>query len=188
MPRAPRARMRLMTIPKVLLVGVAGAYALHRVRSRTRSSARVGIVPPPDPADPVQELYSETDFAIELDTPSETTLDTVNETVADIGDLYGIHTAQAEDVTHPDDDVAMRQGQNWLEALQTDAVEGGLLPEHEIESGDELDRERGERRARSTYEGRAEVEGSAEVDRAPHTSDTWDTPVADRGSGGPAGT
>lgn len=122
-------------------------------------------MPPPDPTDPVQELYSETDSAIWLDTPAEASLDTVDETIADIGDLYGVHTAQAEDVTHPDDDVAMREGQNWLEALQTNSVEGGPLPEHEVESGDD-----------------------AELARAPHASDMRDTPVADRGSGGPAGT
>jgi hypothetical protein len=155
-----------MTIPKVLLVGAAGAYALHRVRtSTTRRTKRDGVVPPPDPLDPVQEMYSEIDPAVELDTPSETTLDTVNETVADIGDLYGVHTSRAEDTTHPDDDVAMREGQNWIEALQTDAVEGGPLPEREVESGDDAD-----------------------LDRSPHSSDTRDTPVADRGSGGPAGT
>ncbi|MGE0398518.1 MAG: hypothetical protein AB7T06_17560 [Kofleriaceae bacterium] len=159
--------MRLLTLPKVLLVGAAGAYVLHRARSSTARRARrdANAVPPPDPADPVQSLYSETDPAIELDTPAETTLDTVNETVADVGDLYGVHTAPAEDKTHPDDDTAMREGQNWLEALQTDAVEGGTEPEREIEMADD-----------------------AEIDRPPHASDTRDTPVADRGSGGPAGT
>lgn len=156
-----------MTIPKVLLVGAAGAYALHRVRTSTARRARraAGTVPPPDPADPVQSLYSEDDPATELDTPSETTLDTVNETLADTGDLYGIHTPPAEDKTHPDDDVAMRDGQNWLEALQTDSVEGGTEPERELDMVDDAD-----------------------IDRAPHASDTRDTPVADRGSGGPAGT
>jgi hypothetical protein len=152
--------MRFFTLPTFLAAGAAGAYALHRVRTRTKR--RIGVVPPPDPDDPVQGFYSETDPAIELDTPSETSLDTVNETVADIGDLYGIHTSTAEDVTHLDNDEAMRGGQNWLEALQTDAVEGGPLPEHEVESSD--DAEPG------------------------HRTDTRDTPVADRGSGGPAGT
>lgn len=156
-----------MTIPKVLLVGAAGAYVLHRARTRTARRARSarGTVPPPDPQDPVQSLYSEDDPAVELDTPAETSLDTVNETVADTGDLYGIHTPRAEDTTHPDDDQAMAAGQNWIEALETDAVEGGPLPEHELE-----------------------IEDDAENDRPPHATDTRDIPVADRGSGGPAGT
>ena len=159
--------MRLMTIPKVILFGAAGAYVVHRARASTSRRARraEGTVPPPDPMDPVQGLYSETDPAMELDTPAETTLDTVNETVADIGDLYGIHTPVAEDKTHLDDDTAMNEGQNWLEALQTDSVEGGTEPERELDMVDD-----------------------AEVDRPPHSSDTRDTPVADRGSGGPAGT
>jgi hypothetical protein len=113
----------------------------------------------------VQGLYSETDPAIELDTPAETTLDTVNETLADTGDLYGIHTPPAEDKTHPDDDVAMREGLNWIEALQADSVEGGTEPERELEMADDAD-----------------------LDRPPHPTDTRDIPVADRGSGGPAGT
>ena len=159
--------MRLMTIPKVILLGAGAAYVLHRARTGTARRARraEGTVPPPDPLDPVQGLYSEMDPAIELDTPSETTLDTVNETLADTGDLYGIHTPAAEDKTHPDDDVAMRDGQNWIEALQTDAVEGGTEPERELEMADDAD-----------------------LDRPPHPTDTRDIPVADRGSGGPAGT
>lgn len=154
-----------MTMSKVLLVGAAGAFVLHRARRSAPRHDRTGVVPAPDPEDPVQELYSETDPAVELDTPAETSLDTINETIADTGDLYGVHTARAEDVIHPDDDAAMKDGQTWIEALQTDAVEGGPLPEREVESGDD-----------------------AELDRAPHASDTRDIPVADRGSGGPAGT
>lgn len=157
--------MRTSTLTKVLLVGAAGAYMLHRARSGTPRRARArGTVPPPDPLDPVQELYSEADPAIELDTPAETTLDAVDTSLADTGDLYGVHMPPAEDVTHPDNDQAMVSGQNWIEALQTDAIEGGAVPEYEVDIAED-----------------------DEISRAGHASDTKDTPVADYGSGGRSG-
>jgi hypothetical protein len=114
-----------MTLPKLLLVGAAGAYVLHRARTSTARRARraAGTVPPPDPDDPVQELYSE--------------LDTVNETVADTGDPSSVHTSPAEDKTHLDENEAMMEGQNWFESLQTDAVEGGTEPERELDLSDD---------------------------------------------------
>jgi hypothetical protein len=157
--------MRTSTLTKVLLAGAAGAYMLHRARKGAPARVRSrGTVPPPDPLDPVQELYSETDPSVELDTPSETTLDAVDTSLADTGDLYGVHMPPAEHTTHRDDDAAMADGQNWIESLQTDSIEGGAMPEYEVDisEDDEL--------------------------RVGHSSDTKDTPVADYGSGGRAGT
>ena len=103
------------------------------------------------------------DAALDLDTPSETTLDTVDAaTEGDVGELYGVHTPPAVDRTLPDDRVAMDDGQNWIEALQESAVEYGAEPEHEIDPIDEMD-------------------------KPPHPSDLRDRPIADRGSGGPSG-
>lgn len=101
--------------------------------------------------------------ALELDTPSQTTLDAVDGAAeGDLGDLYGVHTPPAVDRTLPDDRAAMDQGQTWLEAMQESAVEYGAEPEHEIDLVDEQD-------------------------KPPHPSDLRDRPVADRGSGGPGG-
>jgi thioesterase domain-containing protein len=83
----------------------------------------------------------------------------------DAGDLYGAHTPPSSDRDHPDDDRAFDCGQNWLEALETSAVENGPEPEREL----------------------ADVVDDEDVLRPPHASDTRDTPVADRGAGGRAG-
>jgi hypothetical protein len=82
----------------------------------------------------------------------------------DAGELYGAHTPRAADRTHPDDDRAFQDGQNWLEALEISATENGPEPERELESVDDAD-----------------------VLSPPHASDTRDTPVADRGAGGRRG-
>jgi hypothetical protein len=83
----------------------------------------------------------------------------------DAGELYGVHTPAAVDRTHLDDDRAFADGQNWLEALETSAIENGADPEHELD--DILD--------------------DRDVMRGPHASDTRDRPVADHGSGGRRG-
>ncbi len=82
----------------------------------------------------------------------------------DAGDLYGAHTPAAVDRRHPDDDHAFANGQNWLEALETSAIENGAEPGREIEIIDDED-----------------------VLRPPHASDRRDIPVADHGSGGRRG-
>jgi hypothetical protein len=82
--------------------------------------------------------------------------------VGDVGDLYGVHTPIASDRQLPDDDRAFDGGQNWVEALEERAVEGGPLPEHELDVVDEHD------------------------DKHPHT-DTKDRPIADLGAGGRGG-
>jgi hypothetical protein len=83
----------------------------------------------------------------------------------DAGDLYGAHTPAAVDRLHPDDDRAFAEGQNWIEALETSAIENGAEPERELD--DIIDDE--------------------DVLHPPHASDTRDRPVADHGSGGRRG-
>jgi hypothetical protein len=80
----------------------------------------------------------------------------------DEGDLYGVHTPVASDRQLPDDDRAFDNGENWIEALEERAAEGGPLPEHELDVVDEADNEH------------------------PHT-ETKDRPIADLGSGGRGG-
>jgi hypothetical protein len=81
----------------------------------------------------------------------------------DVGDLYGVHTPPAADREHPDGDVSFERGENWIEALEASAVENGAEPERELDVVDDEDL------------------------ATAHKTDTRDTPVADRGSGGPAG-
>ncbi len=81
----------------------------------------------------------------------------------DAGELYGLHTPRAMDTALPDDDRAMESGQNWLEALETSAVENGAMPEQPLSLLDEQDEERHVATASS------------------------DRPIADLGSAGPRG-
>jgi hypothetical protein len=83
----------------------------------------------------------------------------------DAGDLYGAHTPVAVDRVHPDDDQSFGDGQNWIEALETSAIENGAQPEQEL----------------------SEIADDEDVFRAPHPSATRDTPIADLGSGGRRG-
>jgi hypothetical protein len=82
----------------------------------------------------------------------------------DAGDLYGIPTPPAVDRAHPDDDRAFEEGQNWVEALETSAVENGPEPERELDM----------------------IDGEDVLD-PPRASATRDRPVADNGSGGRRG-
>jgi hypothetical protein len=84
---------------------------------------------------------------------------------SDAGDLYGAHTPRAVDRLHVDDDRAFDEGQNWLEALETSAIEYGAEPERELD----------------------EIVDDEDVLRPPHASDHRDTPIADHGSGGRRG-
>jgi hypothetical protein len=84
----------------------------------------------------------------------------------DAGDLYGAHTPAASDREHPDDDRAFADGQNWIEALETSAVENGAEPERSLD--DIIDDE--------------------DVLAPPHPSTTRrDIPIADLGAGGRRG-
>lgn len=79
--------------------------------------------------------------------------------IGDTGDLYGEQVQPAFEPYVVDEDLAMEDGQNWLEQLEQSAAEGGPLPEEAIDLRDEVT-------------GRYELR---------------DLPVADRGSGGPGG-
>jgi hypothetical protein len=83
----------------------------------------------------------------------------------DAGDLYGAHTPPAGDRDHPNDDQAAAEGQNWIEALSTSAIENGAGPEHELDS----------------------IVDDEDVNRPPHASSHRDRPIADYGSGGRRG-
>jgi hypothetical protein len=107
----------------------------------------------------VDEIASNDDAAIEM-------IDVeLAETTRDAGDLYGAHTAPAVDRDHPDDDTAAREGQTWIEALETSAIENGAEPELELD----------------------DIVDDEDVLRPPHPADMRDTPVADHGSGGRRG-
>lgn len=101
----------------------------------------------------------------ELEPARDENLDDIERRAHDVGDLYGIHMPHATDREHPDDDHAFAEGQNWIEALETDAAEGGPTPEEGIE----------------------DVVDDEDIYKSPHASDNRDRPVADRGSGGPGG-
>jgi hypothetical protein len=83
----------------------------------------------------------------------------------DAGDLYGAHTPPAVDREHPDDDRAFQEGQNWIEALETSAVENGPEPERELDA----------------------IVDDEDVLGPPHATARRDRPVADNGSGGRRG-
>lgn len=188
--------MRLLTLSKLLAVAAGIAWTAKRLTRPTAPKSDEGLTAndfAPDPADPVQgfddvadlqfadldvdaldaadaeaaqdlaSLESDLDDdALALDASSQPTIDAANVSVDETGELYGVHTPRAVDRDLPDGDVSFDEGQNWLEALETSSVEFGAEPEEDLDVVDE-------------------------VDMAPHPSDTRDTPVADRGSGGPGG-
>ncbi len=83
----------------------------------------------------------------------------------DSGELYGAHTPAAVDRLHRDDDEAFADGQSWLEALETSAIENGAEPEQEL----------------------SEIVDDEDVLRPPHAAIARDVPIADYGSGGRRG-
>lgn len=87
----------------------------------------------------------------------------------DIGELYGVHQPGGEDhdLADPDDEDGYQDatlGENWLEALESHAAEGGPADEQEIVVIDETDEE-----------------------HPHHSTESGDRPVADKGSGGVGG-
>jgi hypothetical protein len=199
--------MRSHVFSKVVLLGIAGGaaayfYGKRRARAVSPSADEEPVDIPDsyaaDPRDLVQTLdeinplhvedlgveamtaadaegdleLAETESFLEEEEEEEeavldrsVNLDDIEQRAHDVGDLYGSHTPHATDREHPDDDHAFAEGQNWLEALETDAAEGGPEPEEGIE----------------------DVVDDEDVYDPPHASDMRDRPVADRGSGGPAG-
>ncbi len=113
----------------------------------------------------LSSLEAAYDAVLDIEQPEDTTLDEIEAAARDTGNLYGARTVAATDRAHPDGDASFDEGQNWLEALETDSVEMG--PEVEVDLADIVD--------------------DGDVYRAPHAGDNKDTPVADRGSGGSAG-
>ncbi len=97
---------------------------------------------------------------LDSDEDSKTTARMV--AVSDQGELYGVHTPPAADRDIPDNDASFDAGQNWIEALEERAAEGGPDPEHELDVVDEAD------------------------ETHPHSA-TKDHPIADLGSGGRGG-
>jgi hypothetical protein len=166
-----------------------------------------GTVPDPtaadrDPSDPVQQLDEAQDFHVEpLDVnvypeaerqdeidaaldlaesdedederdvvdPDDMTADERTAELGDVGELYGVHLPPAQDPQrgsgpelgqYAESDL----GQTWLETLETDTAEGGPVPERDVDPNDDSD----------------ELGGH-------HSTESGDRPVADKGSGGPAG-
>ena len=181
--------MRLRHVITPLALGLA-ARAVIRHRRARRSAARFDAFAA-DPGDPVQALEDAAELQVmplEVDAVSradveaaqdlaslEVELDAISRRDAaefaeaqvrprDAGELYGAHTPAAVDRDLPDDDRAFATGQNWIEALETSAIEGGAAPECELEIVDDED-----------------------VLSPPHASTARDTPVADHGAGGRRG-
>jgi hypothetical protein len=87
----------------------------------------------------------------------------------DVGELYGVHLPPAADPERgagPDlgEYPENMLGENWLETLEAETAEGGPVPEHEVDPNDDSDPLGGH-----------------------HATESGDRPVADKGSGGPAG-
>jgi hypothetical protein len=155
-----------------------------------------------DPSDPVQQLDEAQDFHVEpLDVnvypeaerqdeidaaldlaesdededekddvdDDDLTADERTAELGDVGELYGLHLPPAQDVergTGPDlgQYAESELGETWLETLETDSAEGGPVPERAVDPIDDSD----------------ELGGH-------HATESGDRPVADKGSGGPAG-
>ena len=184
--------MQASSIAKWLILsggGVATAVLAGRALRRRRDRP----LPAPfmeidriDPNDPVQGFDEATGFYIEtLDVDAQAAADaeaaadlaaleseldeepvTYEQPVprlGDAGDLYGVHVPPAVDRQLLDDDRAFEQGENWLEHMQATFSENGPEPERPVDPDDDSDH------------------------NGHHSTDTRDTPVADRGSAGRRG-
>jgi len=173
--------MRLLTFSKLLALGGTAAWAVTRLVRSTKPARESNDLTArdfrPDPRDPVQGFDEAADLYV-----TDLNLDAVDVADAEAAqDLAAMENDFDDSASHPieisagsmdvedtgdnripDDDAAFDEGQNWIEALETSAVEYGAEPEEELDVVDDMD-------------------------TAPHPSDMRDTPVADRGSGGPAG-
>jgi hypothetical protein len=146
---------------KLFFLGLGGGIVAALVLQQRQRGRRFTESVPGDP-----EIEAALDLAsLDIDEPPLPEIDSsvdVADVARDTGDLYGVHTIPAVDRTHLDNDASFDEGQNWLEALETDSVEFGAEPERPLDMSDDLG--------------------------APgHKGDTKDTPVADRGAGGPGG-
>ena len=137
-----------------------------------------------DPGDPVQGLVEASELQgtpLEVDAQSIddavaaqdlATLESEIDEIASEDDpgiaMAGMDASMGRSSEEPSiddlDDLAAAKGQNWVEALETSAIENGADPERELELDEAV-----------------EDDG---VVRPPRASSTRDTPVADYGSGG----
>jgi len=186
--------MRLPTVLKLFALGLAARAIARYQRGRKRPPAGDGPRANPfirDPGDPVQAFDGVSELQVvplEVDVQAlddmelaglepdldglgardEIEVELLDVDVVtlphDAGDLYGVHTPVAVERSLPDDDEAFNDGQNWLEALETSAIENGAEREIELEIVDDED-----------------------ILRPPHRSIMRDTPVADYGSAGRRG-
>ena len=105
-----------------------------------------------------------------VEEPDETTADAIAAaTKKDAGELYGVHTPNAEDkdldkTRDQEEFQDSTQGETWLETLGKKATEYGAEPEEELDVIDNSDPQGGH-----------------------HSTEGGDRPVADKGSGGPSG-
>ncbi len=139
----------------MFFLGLGGGIIAALVLQQKHRTRRFVESLPDDP-----EIEAALDLqSLELDESPLPVLDAsvdVSEVARDTDDLYGVYA--------PDDDVAMGEGQNWIEALETDVIEYGTEPERPLDMSDD-----------------------GEMISAGRSSVTRDTPVADRGAGGPGG-
>ena len=122
---------------------------------------------------PGAESQEDIDAALDLrtadaDDDEEDTFETRTANADDTGELYGGHITRADTPQHgtgPEgaEYAEAELGENWLETLEADAVEGGPAPELEVDANDDQDHD------------------------AHHGTEGGDRPVADKGAGGPGG-
>jgi len=180
--------MRIPFFSKLMWLGVGGVGILALMNSSRRRAPAADPMAP-DPADSVQdpdmvEPLDPLDNDLDVDAMSmidrsvdvegtgysasgdESLVDDMDEeSVPGTGDLYGVHTPREDDRVYPDDDTAMEDGQNWIEALETRAAENGPRPEQSLDP----------------------ITDDEALYAPPHAVDSDEVPVADLGSGGPAG-
>jgi hypothetical protein len=133
------------------------------------SAGEAGAVHALDDFDDDDVVSEVDDDASELDTPAQTTADAYTEASDDTGELYGVHVpAMADrDLDVTDDGESFQDaelGEHVFETLEKKATEIGAEPERTVD-----------------------VVDNSEGDRGHGSSDRRDRPVADKGSGGPAG-
>jgi hypothetical protein len=186
-----RARHSIMRLRSMAIIGLAGYAFLRHRRTKRRAQDTTLDDFAIDPLDSVQSFEKISDLEVaELDVDALTAQDiaaaedlAVLETGSELEseesqtdpDEQLILVGTADDVIaldapsrrdeHPDDDRAFDEGQNWIEALETSAIENGAEPERSLD--DIIDDE--------------------DVLQPPHASDRRDRPVADQGSGGRRG-
>lgn len=178
-------RTRTKSIPPAV---VARGAAHHPPARRGTRETESGDPDPfaSDPDDPVQGLVEASELQgtpLEVDAQSIddavaaqdlATLESEIDEIADEDDpgiamtgmdaSMGPSSGQTSTSIDELDDMAAAKGQNWVEALETSAIENGADPERELELDEPV-----------------EDDG---VVHPPRASNTRDTPVADYGSGG----